>query len=1063
MLGPLAACFDGEPVALGRPRQRSVIARLLAAGGQVVSVDRLIEDVYADEVPPKALAAVQAYISNLRRVLEPDRPPRAPAKVLVTVPPGYAISVDPVAVDAWAFERAVRDPTGTPEKLAKALELWRGPAYAEFMGAHWADAEIARLDELRLSALERHADAVIRSRGAASVVPDLERLVDEHPLRERAWALLARALYRCGRQGEALSALRRARARLAEDLGIDPGPELRQLEADVLAQAAHLTENASPQVVPERPVVLSQPYVGRRAELVAVAAVESGVVLVSGEPGAGKTALLEQVRVAKGWTTGWGRCPEYEGAPPAWAWAELLRSLTARTPPEDPQALAPLLADVPAAGDVATARFRLHQAVGAFLASCAPVLIVLDDLHRADAETLALLTHVVSSAKGLPVVVIGSYRHTAITDDLADALATLAAHEPTRIELTGLAPAEVADLVRLICPADDDVVAQIAERTGGNPFFVREMAKLLNAEGTLAVPAGVRDVLRRRVARLPAPAQTVLRTIAVIGRECDLDTLAAVSGGEEDGLLDAVEAGLVTGLLTERADARLAFSHVLVRDMLYDDISRNRRLRLHERVARAIERHHPDDVATLAYHFTAAGRSPEAAHYSGPAARQAERRFAHHEAVALWQQAIDHFRGDPRERLDLTLSMVSAMANTGRLVQARAHREEAVRAALPYGDAELLARVIASFEVPTFWSSREYARLDTDLVEAVEHALDSLPPADGVARCRLLTALAFELEGEATERGYDAARAAVAMARRLGDPELLILALNGAFHQTFRHGELAEREQIGRELLELSGPRVTVEALGHLVLMLSATCRADFTAADAHASEALRVAESYDLPISRAAVSFYRGLRAGLAGDDRGADAHLRTGAELAGRLGMWQHEVGLLALARYGLHLMRGDLTPLLPELAALSALAGYESWRDQSAELYALALCHAGRVAEARESAGEQPPPIRHDYFWHLLTTVRGLLGIALGDTARVQQAYQALLPYAGMPVGGTGYLAVWPTAQVLGDLAGYLGRPATAHFRQALEIAERAGIRAWAEAARSRLVPASGTGLG
>ncbi|TDD13152.1 hypothetical protein [Nonomuraea diastatica] len=228
----------------------------------------------------------------------------------------------------------------------------------------------------------------------------------------------------------------------------------------------------------------------------------------------------------------------------------------------------------------------------------------------------------------------------------------------------------------------------------------------------------------------------------------------------------------------------------------------------------------------------------------------------------------------------------------------------------------------------------------------------------------------------------------------MGDPDLLILALNGAFHQTFRHGGLAEREQIGRELLELSGPRVTVEALGHLILMLSATSRADFTEADAHASEALRLAESYDMPISKAAVSFYRGLRAGMAGDDRGADAHLRAGAELAGRLGMWQHEVGLLALAKYGLHLMRGDLTPMLPELAALAA---HESWRDQSAELYALALCHAGRVIEARQWAGQHPLPIRPDYFWHLLTAVRGLLGVALGDTARVERAYRALLPYA------------------------------------------------------------------
>ncbi|MGI5291978.1 BTAD domain-containing putative transcriptional regulator [Nonomuraea polychroma] len=1057
VLGPLAAHFGDEQVQLGRPRQRSVLARLLAAGGQVVSVDRLIEDLYSGEAPPRALAAVQAYVSNLRRALEPDRPPRAPASVLVTAPPGYAIKVDPDEVDAWRFARMVRDPAATPEILAAALALWRGPAYAEFAGAHWADAEASRLEELRLSAVERHADAVIRLGGAAAAVPDLERLLDEHPLREGAWALLARALYRCERQGEALAALRRARARLVEELGVDPGPELRRLEADILAQAPHLTEAAPPATPTERVAIDAQPYVGRRAELAAVAATSGGVVLVSGEPGAGKTAFLEQVRAARGWPSGWGRCPEDEGAPAAWAWAELLRDLARRAPPVDPRPLAPLLQDAPAMGDVPAARFRLHRAVATYLGTCAPLLIVLDDLHRADAETLALLTHVAAETRGLPVLVVCSYRHTEPTDQLEETLAALARHEPVRIHLTGLDHAEVGQLVRRICSADDATVAEIAQRTGGNPFFVREMARLLDAEGALEVPAGVRDVLRRRVARLPGHAQTVLRASAVLGRECDLDTLVAVCGGEEDAVLEGVEAGLVTGLLIERDNARVAFAHVLVRDTLYGELSRNRRRRLHARAARAISERRQDNVAALAHHFTAAGMAPEAMRYSRLAAEQAERRFAHHEAAALWRQALDHFEGDPRERLKLTLSLVAALANTGQLVRARAYREQAVRAALPYGDPHLLAQVVASFEVPTFWSSRQYATVDHELVEAVEDALRRLPPGDSVTRCRLLTALAFELEGETTERGYEASLEAEAMARRLEDPALVSLALNGRFHQTFRHGELAEREKIGRELLALSGGQVTVEALGHLVLMLAATGRADFAAADTHADAAMALAEKYGLRISEIAVNFYRGLRLGLAGNEQEAEAHLRAGAELAGRLGMWEHEVGILALARYGLRLMRGDLTELLPELEPLAA---YEPWREQTVELYALALCHAGRLGEALALAPTDPPPLRSDYFWHVLAAVRGLLGLAINDSRRIAWAYEALLPYSAQPVGGTGYLAVCPTAQILGDLAVHLGRSAEAHYREALEIAERAGVIAWAEAARRRLLPVSGS---
>ncbi|MEV0615451.1 BTAD domain-containing putative transcriptional regulator [Nonomuraea sp. NPDC050404] len=1062
VLGPLAAQLDGEPVALGTPRQRSVLARLLAAGGRAVPVDRLIDDLYAEEAPPKALAAVQSYISNLRRALEPGRSPRAPAGVLVTQAPGYALRLDDGAVDAWRFEGMVSDPAAGHEKLAEALALWHGPAYQEFTGAPWADAEASRLEELRLSTIERHADAVIRLGGAARAVPDLERLAAEHPLREGAWSLLARALYRCGRQGEALGALRRARDHLAEELGVDPGPELRRLEEDILHHAAHLSEAAPPPAPVARPAVTRPPYVGRRAELDRVTALKGGVVLVSGEPGAGKTAFMEQVRgvlEAEGRAVGWGRCPEHEGAPAGWAWAELLRELAARFPPGDPEALAPLLFDAPAGGDVPGARFRLRRAVGAFVTSIGrPVLIVLDDLHRADPETLAILTHVTGAAAGLPVLVAAGYRHTEPNDHLADALAAVAAREPARLRLDGLPPHEVAELINLTCgrPAAPGTVAEIVERTGGNPFFVKETARLLDAEGPdggAAIPAGVRDVLRRRVARLPAGAQTILRHGAVIGRESDVDVLTAVSGGDEETVLAAIESGLVTGLLTEPRAGRLRFAHVLIRDTLYDDLSRIRRARMHLRVARAIEEHDPGDVAALAHHYTAAAADPaKAVCYARLAAEQAERRFAHHEAAALWKQALDACAGgDPRERLELTMSLVAALANTGRLVEGRTYRERAARDVLPLDDPALLARVIISFDVPTFWANREYATFDAVLVGAVERALERLPPGDGVTRCRLLTALAYELEGEQDERGYEASREAVEMARRLGERHLLVLALNGRMHQSYRYGGNAERERIGAELLSLSGSDVTVEALGHLILMQTATSRADLAAADVHAAAATRLAELYDLPLTLATTGFYDGLRKALGDDHEGAEARFRAAAALAGRLGMWQHETGILLLARYGMHLMRGDTSPLLPDVEPL-AFAG--PWQEQLREAYALALCHAGRAEEARALVPAEPPTVRRDYFWQILMTVRGLLGVAIGDRKRAEAVYEALLPFAAESVGGTGYLAVWPVAQVLGDLASFLGRPAGPHYREALEIAERAGVRRWTEAARAGL---------
>lgn len=247
VLGPLEADVDGGPVDLGGPRQRCVLARLVAEHGRVVSADRLIEDLYADETPPSALAAVQSYVSHLRRALEPARAAREPAGILVTAPPGYALRLTAEEVDAWSFEHdvhalaALDDPAAVHARLSAALARWRGPAFGEFSGLPWADMEASRLDELRLTATEARARAALQLGRAAQVVAELSQLTTEYPLREEAWRLFALALYQSARQGDALAALRRARARLAEDLGVDPSPALRELEADILAQRPHLS------------------------------------------------------------------------------------------------------------------------------------------------------------------------------------------------------------------------------------------------------------------------------------------------------------------------------------------------------------------------------------------------------------------------------------------------------------------------------------------------------------------------------------------------------------------------------------------------------------------------------------------------------------------------------------------------------------------------------------------------------------------------------------------------------------------------------------------------------
>ncbi|MEV0320263.1 BTAD domain-containing putative transcriptional regulator [Streptomyces sp. NPDC050658] len=245
VLGPVVA-WDGSgtDVALKGPRHRAVLARLVVARRHVVPVSRLVDDLW-EEPPADAVGTIRTFVAGLRRALEPDRPPRAPARLLVTEGPGYALRAAPDGVDAWRFEQAVESAAELPParlvaRLTDALAAWRGPAYADFADAPWARAERTRLTGLRLHAVERRAEARIALGAAAEAVPDLDAHVADHPWREDAWQLLATALYRSGRQADALSVLRRARQLLGEHLGVEPGPRLHRLEADMLRHAAHL-------------------------------------------------------------------------------------------------------------------------------------------------------------------------------------------------------------------------------------------------------------------------------------------------------------------------------------------------------------------------------------------------------------------------------------------------------------------------------------------------------------------------------------------------------------------------------------------------------------------------------------------------------------------------------------------------------------------------------------------------------------------------------------------------------------------------------------------------------
>src|SRR5215207_10136818 len=299
---------------LGGPRQRAVLGLLVLARGDVVPADRMIDALWGEETPPSATSALQAYVSHLRRRLEPARGPRDRHSVIARQGPGYALRTEGLAVDSWDFERLLLQ-AGAAESAAdaralldRALALWRGPAFADHIGQPWADAESARLAGLRDVAREQRLEARLGSGESAVLVPEIEGLVAEDPLREERWRLLVLALYRAHRQADALAALRRARSTLSDELGVDPGPALRALEAEVLAQSPALDgpARAVPATRPAAPAATPAPVppdlMDRAREREAlrrvvdgVAAGRSGGVLVEGPAGIGKSGLLGEV------------------------------------------------------------------------------------------------------------------------------------------------------------------------------------------------------------------------------------------------------------------------------------------------------------------------------------------------------------------------------------------------------------------------------------------------------------------------------------------------------------------------------------------------------------------------------------------------------------------------------------------------------------------------------------------------------------------------------------------------------------------------------------------------
>ena len=468
ILGQLEVEGPAGAIRLGGAKQRALLALLLLHANEVVPTGTLIELLWTEAPPADAAKALQVQVSRLRRALEAD--------VLQTLPGGYLLEVDPGQFDLRRFEElagagrellAQGDAAAARGTLNEALELWRGTPLTEFAANPLARREAARLEELRLTALEDRIDADLVLGAHGQLVGELEALVARHPLRERFRVQLMLALYRAGRQADALAAYRDARRALVDELGIEPGRQLQELEQSILRHDIALDLPVSSGTRPGRRA--AGIFVGRERELAELApALEDAVAgrgrlfLVSGDSGVGKTRLADELASrAKdaGARVLWGRSSKRAGAPPYWPWTQALQSLG-----EDAPELDPALGDAERFGLFVELASRLRES-----SSRQPVLLVFDDLQHADDLSLLLLEFVAGELAVMHVAIVATYVES---PDMPDALAALADHSAHhRLRLQPLGIEDVSRFLELTGTTDVDA-AELHAYTGGNPRLV---------------------------------------------------------------------------------------------------------------------------------------------------------------------------------------------------------------------------------------------------------------------------------------------------------------------------------------------------------------------------------------------------------------------------------------------------------------------------------------------------------------------------------------------------------------------------------------------------------------
>ena len=804
-----------------------------------------------------------------------------------------------------------------------------------------------------------------------------------------------------------------------------------------------------------------RPFVGRTHEMAALEVALrrarerlGSLVLLVGDAGIGKTRTAEELArraSASGVCVHWGRCHEGEGAPPYWPWLQLLRGLG--TLPADAGIETMLGAGATgAAVDPDQARFRLFEAVAGALRDAAkerPLLLVVDDLQWADRASLRLLEHLSRELRQHPILILGTCRPEEM------GAATLARAE--RIPLGGLPDHEITRLVEAAARGPLPVpVARAIERSAeGNPFFALELVAALEGarpdRERVVLPEHLRDVIRRRLLRLPADTRGLLAAAAVMGREFDVGTLARVSGGSAAeivaGLDPAVEAGVVVPV--PDAPGKRRFSHVLICGTLDADLPAVERATLHRRIGEVLEAMPETSPAELAHHFRQAavlGDVGRAVEYGERAGRHALAQLAYEEAVGHFEGALALRPEDPATRLRLLLALGDALWRVG---DARARptflrAAELARGATPSGFG---AAVIGYAQ--TYYTETGIA--DPTLHGLLEEALRVVPPAEPGLRARLLGRLASALylvEG-AEERRLALSEEALDCARRSSDPTTIAAALLARHTVRWVPGTTEERLALVDEVIasEARGADVSLVLRGLLQRVEDLLELGDAAAAErALAVLAQRAGVTGD-PVGLWYAHLFRANLAILSG--RFDEAEQLAGEALAmapAREG--SNAPQFFAMQLFFVRREQGRVAELEPRLAALAAeYANLPVWRC-GLLLVHLELDRRARVAAELAALGADGfASLPRDVNWVPALVFCVEAAHAVGDAPRAEMLFRLLEPHASRAVAvGSGTVCLGSVARAVALAATTAGREADArrYFEEALLANARMGAR-------------------